>query len=238
MSERHPALPAPPARAATRLSAALALAVLAAGCGPDEDPAPEPRLLEIDGITITFEELQPYYDWLTSYRPELGVRTKYVWAMREHVLPLKLAQREFAEQRREQLALAEGLCSVATNIQELEQHSQLITDKTRSNLTRQSALLPVAMFLFDELTLNAVSPPIELPHGIFVVSAFERFESQLVMADYVDALQVGFLTHTALEWEQYWRAKRQEIGKQVTFVHPDYRDDMPDWIELPKPNKP
>lgn len=222
-----------------RCATALAAALLHCSCGQaSPSAADDPRLIEVDGITVTFEELQPYVDWLTAYRPELGVRTKYMWALREHVLPLKLARREFAEERAAQRELADGLCSVATNIQELEQRSELVKDKSRSNLTRQSALLPVAMFLFDELTLNAVSPPIELPHGFFVVSAYERFESQLVMADYVDALQVGFITHTAVAWEKYWRAKRQEIGRKVTFLHPDYRDDMPPWLQAPAPEKP
>lgn len=226
-------------RVTTRSALALS-ALLAVGCAPEQRSSErgDPRLIEVDGISITFEELQPYFDWLTRYRPELGVRTKYVWAMREHVLPLKLAEREFAAQRAEQRALADGLCSVATNINELEQRTQLVSDKSRSNLTRQSAMLPVAMFLFDELTLNAVSQPISLPHGYFVVSAYERHESPLVMADYVDALQVGFITHTALEWQLYWTQKRAEIGAQVTFLHPDYRDDMPDWIQPPPAEKP
>jgi len=226
-------------RATWQLALGLS-ALLLAGCEPAAAPTgrDDPRLIEVDGIAVTFDELQPYYDWLTAYRPGLGVRTKYVWAMREHVLPLKLAEREFAAQRAEKLELAEGLCAVATNIRELEQRTELVTDKARSNLTRQSAVLPVAMFLFDELTLNAVSPPIPLPYGFFVVSAYERHDSQLVMADYVDALQVGFITHTALEWQKYWTAKRAEIGARVTFVHPDYRDDMPDWIQVPAPEKP
>ena len=225
---------------ARRLCAAATAALTLAACGGGAAPKPEeePRLIVIDGITVTFADLQPYYDWLTEFRPGLGVRTKYAWALREHVLPLKLAEREFPTQRAEQRKLAHGLCSVATNVMELEQRSALIKDKTRSNLTRQSALLPVAMFLFDELTLNAVSQPIELPHGIFVVSAYERHESPLVMADYVDALQVGFITHTSLEWQKYWIEKRAELGRKVTFLHPDYRDDMPDWIQPPQTEKP
>ena len=94
------------------------------------------------------------------------------------------------------------------------------------------------MFLFDELTLNAVSQPLELPHGVFVVSAYERHDDALVMGDYVDALQVGFLTHTSQEWQEYWAGKRAEIGAKVAFIHPDYRDDMPDWIQPPRPDKP
>jgi len=233
------------ARTTTCSLLAIAATLLLPGCDQQPDPRKDPRLIEIDGITITFEDLKPYYDWLTAYRPEAGERTKYTWALREHVLPLKLAQREFPKERAEQKKAAESLRSVVTYIQDLEKQSELITNKTRSNLTRQSALLPVAMFLFDDLTinsvdltLNTVSDPIELPHGFFLVSAYERHESQLVMADYVDALQVGFITHTANQWQEYWTQKRQEIGKKVTFLHPDYRDDMPPWIQVPQPEKP
>ena len=67
-----------------RASCAALLALALGACGsaatdPDRD---DPRLIELDGITITFEELQPYYDWLTEFRPGIGVRTKYMWAMR------------------------------------------------------------------------------------------------------------------------------------------------------------
>ena len=213
--------------------AATLLALALAACDTGAGAADDPRLIAVDGVEVTFAELQPYFEWLTEFRPGLGERTKYTWAMREHVLPLKIAQREFATERAQQRALAEGLCSVATNIKELERRAALITDKRRSDLTRQSAALPVAMFLFDDFTLNAVSQPIELPHGFFVVGAYDRHESPLVMADYVDALQVGFITHTALDWQKYWSTKREEIGSKVTFLHPDYRDDMPDWIQPP-----
>ena len=222
----------------SRAAALLALALTACDGGAGmKTAADDARLIEVDGVAVTFAELQPYFEWLTEFRPGLGERTKYTWAMREHVLPLKFAQREFAGERAQQRALAEGLCSVATNIKELEQRAALITDKRRSDLTRQSAALPVAMFLFDDFTLNAVSQPIELPHGFFVVSAYDRHESPLVMADYVDALQVGFITHTALDWQKYWQSKREEIGAKVTFLHPDYRDDMPDWIQPPTPEE-
>ena len=213
-------------------------------CSEDKQvPAADPRLLVIDGIEITFEDLQPYYDFLTNYRPELGTKTKYMWALNNHVLPLKVAQRTFPKERAEKLALAQGLCSVATNIYELEKHSELIEDKVRSNLTRQSAMLPVAMYLFDTkdtiaVNTNAVSPPIELAQGYFVVGSFVLNESPLVMADYADTLQVGFVTHASKEWREWWENKQLTMGEKVTFVHPDYRDDLPKWMKLPKDKKP
>ena len=80
----------------------------------------------------------------------------------------------------------------------------------------------------------------EQPYLILSVPAVGSSPSDVsrLMADYVDALQVGFITHTSLEWQKYWVEKRAELGRKVTFLHPDYRDDMPDWIHPPKPEKP
>ena len=221
------------------MAAIITLTGLSHSCAqdPKKPPKQDPRLLVIDGIEVTFEDLKPYYDFLTTNRPEAGEKTKYVWALRDHVLPLKVARRAFAKERAEQLSLAEGLCSVATNVYELEEQSKLIEHKTRSNITRQSAMLPVSLFVFDPANTNAVSPPIELPQGYFVVGTFDLKEGPLVMTDYVDCLQVGFVTHTSLAWRTWWEEEQQRIGSKVTFVHPDYRDDLPPWIKVPKDKK-
>lgn len=217
--------------------------MLANACSSKQvSPKDDPRLLVIDGIEITIAELKPYVEWLASYRPGLGVKTTNVWALREHVLPLKFAQREFPEQRQKQLDLAQGLCSVASNIYELEEQSKLIGHKTRSNLTRQSAMLPVAKWLFepDQVNINAVSPPIELAQGYFVVGGYDFHSSPLLMTEYVDSLQVGFVTHTSKEWRVWWENEQLTLGKKVTFMHPDYRDNLMEmgWLELPKDKKP
>lgn len=223
-----------------RAVGAIALAaVLSQACSdPAIDPRKDPRLLVIDGIEITFEELQPYFKFLSDSWPEAGEKTKYIRALREHLLPLKVGQRNFPKERAEQLELAKGLCSVATNVYELEQQSQLIEHKTRSNLTAQSAMLPVAMFAFEPTNTNAVSPPIELAQGYFVVGTFELHQSPLKIADYVDALQVGFVTHTSRAWRTWYENEQLTMGKKVTFVHPDYRDSLPEWMEIPKDKKP
>lgn len=243
MSEPHPSPSQPPrtpwlARGIATIATIATVAVLADACSGKPTPKPEARLLVIDGIEITFEELKPYVDWFRAYRPELGIKTTHIWALRDHILPLKVAQRAFPAERAKQLALAEGLCSVSTNIYELEKQSKLINHKTRSDLTRQSAMIPVAMWLFDELNTNAVSAPVELAQGYFVVGSFEYNHSPLVMADYVDALQVGFVTHTSKKWREWWENEQLTMGKKVTFVHPDYRDNLPQWMDPPKDKKP
>lgn len=220
-----------------RLSLGLALCLAANSCG-DAVPTEEHRLLVIDGIEITLDELAPFTEFYESYMPESGVRTRHMKALLDYVLPLACARRSFPEQRAEQLALAQGLCSVADNVAELEQHSELLTDKRRAKLTRSDALLPVAMYVFQPENTLAVSPPLELPHGWFVVASYDYHESRLDYVDFVDTLQVGFITHTSQQWSDWWHEERQRIGALVTFVHPDYRDDMPDWIQVPSERTP
>ncbi|HEB52072.1 MAG TPA: hypothetical protein ENI87_02330 [bacterium] len=222
-----------PNRASRRGALGAALALVLSGCAREE-PAVERRLLVIDGIEITFDELKPYVDFIDTFEPETGTKTKHVWVMRDYLLPLKVARRTFAKEREEQRKLAEGLRSVADNVAELERQAELIKHKARRDITRKSAFLPVAMWAFDPLNTLAVSPPLELPAGWFVVGVYDFHESPMVTTDYVDALQVGFVTHTSKEWRAFWEAEKQRIGDKVTFVHPDYRDDLPKWMTPPQ----
>lgn len=239
----RPSQPPKPSRGPV-IARAVVIALLATtalilgACSDKSPPVEEKRMLVIDGIEILFEDLRPYVEFIESYRPAVGEKTKNVWVMRDHVLPMFAARRAFGEERAVMLERANALCSVATNILELEQHSKLIEHKRRSNMTRINAKLPVAMFLFDELMTNAVSPPIELPQGYFVVGSYDLNISPLTIADFVDALQVGFVTHTSKDWRVWWESEQLRIGAKVTFVHRDYRDDLPPWMTVPKDKKP
>lgn len=214
------------------LPVALAVAAAAAACGR-EAPA-ETRLLVLDGIEITLADVEPYVAFYDSYLPEGGRKSKVLRALDDHLIPLRLAQRAFPEERARLRAQAEALCSVATNAYELEQQSQQVKDKRRSNLTRSTALLPVAMHVFDPARVGAVSPPIELPHGWFVVGVFDLQPSPgLVMADYVDALQVGFVTHPSPQFQAWYLEQQGLLADKAAFVHPDFEHAMPPWLRVP-----
>ncbi len=200
----------------------------------DSAPAAEPRLLVVDGIEITLADVEPYVRFLDSFLPEGGHKTKVQRVLDEYILPLRFAQRAFPAQRHEQFVHAQALCSVATNTDELEERSKLIQDRKHSNLTRLHAQLPVAVFLFDPLLHRSVSPPIEVPTGWFVAGCVEMHESALAVDDYCEALQVGFVTHTAGEWHTWLLSEQTRVADRVTFVHPDYREAMPAWLKLPK----
>lgn len=211
----------------------LAALLACGGCG-EEAPAATDRLLVVDGLEISLAEVEPYVAFLDSFLPEGGRKAKILRILDEHVLPLRLAQRAFPEQRQQQLTRARGLCEVATNAVELDDQSRLLQERTRRNVSRLQPRLPVAMFLFEPLRTGSVSPPLEVPSGYVVAAAFDLFESALMIDDYVDALQVGFMTHDAENWGVWLAKEKQRVATLVTYVHPDYREAMPPWLQLPK----
>lgn len=218
-----------------RNSALGALALLLAACG-DKTPAPESRLLVVDGIEIGLTEVEPYIGFLTGFMPNAGRKTCVQLVLDQYLLPLRLAQRAFPTQRAEQRERAQALRSVATNVEELEQRAASLPPNMKDvrNLRRTHALLPVAIFLFDEMLQGSVSPPIEVPSGYFVVGCLEMHESASKLDDHCKALQVGFVTHAAKEWQEWLDAEHARVADKVTFVHPDYREALPTWLKPPK----
>lgn len=211
----------------------LLLTLLLPACG-DAPPAPPTNLLVIDGIEITLAEVEPYVAFMDSYLPEGGRKAKVQRVLEEHLLPLHLARRGFAEQRQQQLEKALVLCSVATNAIELEEQSKLLHDRTRQVVTRIQPKLPVAMFLFDPLLTGSVSAPLEVPFGYIVATCHDIMQSAVALDDRADALQVAFATHPAGEWHDWIVTEQRRIANKVTWVHPDYREAMPPWLTLPR----
>ncbi|MFY9344070.1 MAG: hypothetical protein WAT39_16390 [Planctomycetota bacterium] len=214
---------------------AVATGLLLTSCGADA-PAEEQRLLVLDGIEITLADVQPYVAFYDSCVPEGGRKTKVQRVLEEHLIPLRLAQRAFPAERAEQKARAEALVATAGNIHELEKQTALLdTNKVRRNMTRLQAMLPIAMFLFDPQRVGATSPPLELPSGFWVAAAYELKESPgLQLDDYVDALQVAFVTHPSGDFMQWYQQQKQALADKATFVHPDHLTAMPPWIHPPK----
>ena len=211
---------------------ALLLAAASTGCS-EKGPAPS-LLLVIDGISIQLDEVEPYVRFLDEFVPEGGRKTKVQRALEEQLIPLRLAQRAFPNERASLLAQAQTLCGVATNAIELEQHAKALEHQRRAHFARLHAKLPIAMFLFDPLKLGSVSPPIEVPEGWSVVAGFDMRQGALALDDSVDALQVAFYTHGGRDWSQWLDAEKLRVADKVTYVHPDYVHALPDWVHPPK----
>ena len=219
------------------LPAALCACLAVAGCRrhapvKPAEPGPEQRLLVVDGITITFGDLQPYADFLDRYWADAGRRTKLAKVLDDYVLPLRLAQRAFPAERQEQLDKAKGLRSVAGNSIELEQAAKDL-GVPRKSVSPGRVEIPTAMFLFDELRTNSVSEPIELPWGYRVCTAFELHHASVAVDDMAEALMIGFPTHDRAAWDAWLAGERQRIARKVTWVHSDYRDILPPWLKTP-----
>lgn len=222
--------------ASTAPALLLPLLLLAACADPPPETPPPPAatdvLLRLDGLEITFGEVEPWVKWLDEAMPEGGHRTKVQKVLQDYLVPLKLAQRSFAEQRRPLREQAHQLRSVATNVAELEQQGAQATIR-RQNLARSQIDLPVAAFLFDPLTTRGTSEPIEVPRGFLVAAAHDLRVAGSTVHDLVDAVMVGFMTHTAADFETWKTAEQERVADRATYIHPGYREAMPTWLKLP-----
>lgn len=231
-------------RAARLLAGSLLATFCLSGCGDPPavvqppvgptvaEPKPTDVLLRIDGLEITFGEVVPHVAFLHSFAPQWASRVKFRRVLDEFTIPLHLARRAFPAQRQQMEERSRHLRSVATNAIELEQQGAQQVIK-RKDLTRRSVELPLAAFLFDPLLTGSVSEPIEVPRGWVVASAYEVKQAALVLDDLVDSVQVGFLTHTPGDWSTWIDLEKHRVASKVTYVHPDYREYLPEWIQLP-----
>lgn len=210
--------------------------VLLAGSGCTDKPVAETRLLVLDGIEIRLDELTPYLDFLLDSVPEGGRKTAVQRVLQEHLLPLRLAERAFPQERAAVRSLAETMKQVAGNAVELEQHASAMPTKRRANYPRLHARLPVAMFLFRPENLGAVSDVLAMPEGFVLVGSFDLHDSVQALQQSVDAIEVGFFTHDGAGFRDWLAAEQARVAGKLTFVHPDYVFALPDWIKpLQKP---
>lgn len=220
----------------TSRSLLLLLAAASAFAACDDAPAtPKPApdvMLIVDGIEIKVAEVERYAAVLAATAPELSRKTVHRHLLENYVLPLRLAQREFAARRAELRQQAAALADVATNVLELEQRSTQLFAK-RKSITRRQVEPPVAEFAFDREKMGSVSGVLEVPHGFIVAGCYDILESAVVNEDVADLLQVGFSTHTNAEWSDWLRQTFEKIADKVTYVHPDHRESLPTWMKLP-----
>ncbi len=218
-------------------SPALLVLLALASCGGSQpqapkQPAPTDVLLRLDGLEITFGEVEPYVKFLDEAMPEGGRLTKVQKVLQDFAVPLALARRAFPEQRAAMRERAAMLRSVATNVAELEQQAAQQT-MSRKLVARGQVDLPVAAFLFDPLQTRGVSDVLEVPRGFVVAAAHEIREGSTTVYDLVDAVLVGFATHTPIEFETWKQLEQERVAAKATYIHPDYRDAMPTWLRLP-----
>jgi hypothetical protein len=228
---------------ATRRSllAATAIALLTAlpacsKCSADPSPKPAAKapqatdpLLVLDGLTITFGDVQSGVDYFDTLQTEVSRRTKMQRVLEEFTLPLMFARREFAPQRAQMLERAKAFAAVAGNSYEVEERGKDRNGERRT-VTPRDVEIPIAQFLFDQSNIGARSQPIELPQGYVVVASFNVDQGGIATADRCDAVQVPFYTHTRAEYREWLRSLQESLPKKLTYFHPDYRDALPPWL--------
>lgn len=227
------------------LTAAAAAALLLAltGCSRETAatgtgaPAQAPLtadtlLLTLDGIEFRWGEASGYVAFYDSIYPQWSLRTKLRKVLEDHLVPLRLAQRAFPELRTEQLQKARAMQSVCGNALELARKAEGLHHR-RGEVGLQLVEVPIAVYLLDRAKLGSVSDPIELPQGYMLCGALDLREGGVVGDDLVDAVQVPFQTHDHPTFRKWLDEQQALLARKASFVHPDYRNAMPVWLQLP-----
>jgi len=212
--------------------------------GPQHDPQPaaEARgdvVLIVDGMEITAQEVHAFDESLRAFHPAVGRDTLARHVLTTHVLPLRAAQRAFADERadlaREALAYSQevqgdgypGLAATGPM-----RGGYRAERKPRGNLS-----LPLQEWAFAKERLYAVSPPLEVPEGFQVAAAYEFHDSISSGTEMVDVYVVPFMVLGRDEFAQWWEAERARLATRCTWVRSDHRHALPTWLQPPAPSR-
>lgn len=205
-----------------------------AGNGGTPDAGPDEVLLIVDGLSITRAQVHEFDDYVLFYDSKVGRKHLARHVLDDFVLPTALARRAFAAERRTLFAKAKEL-SDACQIEGLEallRYGKLQGGYPWQRKVRSKLRWSLGRWAFDEEHLLAVSPPLEMPQGFYVIAA-ESLEPELSRAfDRVTVYLVPFLTHVAAGTFQPWlRGEKERIADRVEYVHPELEGALPPWLQ-------
>ena len=215
--------------------AALGASHVACAEEPEQANVPPPDLiLELDGMRFWRHEIEPLLDQLLAVNPRRGRVSAAVGILDTHLIPLKLAERAFAERRREMRERAEALARVVGNggYPKLVAVGRQVAGDPPEELSPRSAFpLPVAAWAFDDDRIGQVSPVLASAAGFSLVSTY-RIERELSSdGDLVEAFHVSFPTHAPEELAAWLALAKTDLAGKVSYVHPDYRRSLPPWLQ-------
>lgn len=212
------------------------IGLILCACGPEDQPSPPPGVvLEVDGLEITAEELAQFDDYFESLDPTMGRNYRTREFLDQFVLPLRLAQRAFPEDRAEKrqratvLAEAIGNGGYSALVERGEVYGGYKPDHPYS---RNDLPLPVARFVFDENHLFQVSPPIEVAQGFALIATYRLMQGISTVQDRAEVYFVPFYTLDSSQFATWYEVQKDRIRNRVTYVHPDYRQALPSWFVL------
>jgi hypothetical protein len=209
------------------------------GCEEDPRLAPEPPpglVMEIDGLQIWAREIEPWVAYVETVDRRTGRDAAIRGILDNHLIPLKLAQRAWAEPRDELRRRAEALARVVRNggYPELVAKGRAVAGEPLAQTTGRLDLpLPIGAWAFDEDRIGHVSPLLETPQGFSLFSTYRIERGITRTVDRVEAYQVPFYTHPPVEFAAWLVEARAAVSDKVTYVHPGYRRALPPWVKLP-----
>lgn len=213
--------------------ALLACAGLLA-CGGEDPPAPATRpadvVLEFDGLTITRGEIEAFFPYLEALDPTLGLNYRRRVILAKHLIPLKLAQRAFAEPRAGLKARAEALVRNVGNggYPDLVAKSRHMGGyQAKDPLSRNELAFAATPFAFDREHLGQVRGPIEVPQGFVVLATAHVTDALTKVMEKAEVWQVPFFHHDGAAFGKWVAEALRAAGRKVTYVHPEYRDVLP-----------
>jgi len=222
--------------ACTPATLATALFVACDDSAPRVPQRPAGLILEIDGLEVWQRDLEPLLRYVDSVDRRIGEKARVRAILGNHLIPLRLAQRAFAEQRSELRRRCAALHSAVGNEAYpglVAKGKAVVGDRGAIHAGRQDLPLPVAAYVFDPANLGMMSPVLEVPQGFCLIAASDVLAGATRASDAVDAFQVGFYTHDPVTFGAWLRQAEREVATRLTYVNPDYKDSLPPWIVIP-----
>jgi hypothetical protein len=217
------------------------LLAVAAACADDYgDPAAWPAglVLQVDGLQVWEHEVAPLVSYLASVDRRAGRRTRLAAILSAHLLPLKLAQRAFAAERAALRPRCEALRRAVDNggFPELVAKGRVVPGASHLRLGRHELPLPLQSYAFAAENLGQTSPVLEVPQGFALIATEHLAPGTSRADDLADVFQVPFYSHSPDDFAAWLRGAQAAVAGRVEYVHPDYRDALPPWLDPPAPH--
>jgi hypothetical protein len=217
------------------LLAAATTGAILWGC-EDQDPGPPPApaagvILEVDGLRVMRQEVEDWYAYVESYQPTAGRMQAIAYFIETHLLPLRAAERDFPEARARALDKAHGLQSVAGNSLELQDKGPGLPEYVpATNYSRTDLEPAVVDYAFALENLGRVSEPIATPRGFVLAASIDMIPGGTTFSDRVRLCRADFWMSGDQEYFDWIRDLRSRLEGKVTYLDPDFRHAVPDWL--------
>lgn len=213
-----------------RVAPALLLVLAACGESSPPDARSDGVILEVDGLRFTRAEVARFDAYVDSIDRRVGRNTRTMGILERHLIPLKLAERAFPEERRTQRERCEALARVVGNGGYPELALKGAAVGKEIVVTPSELPMAIAAWMFEDEHLGRVSPVLETPQGFCLAASYDIRRAATRPQDVAEGFLATFYTHDATEFGAWLKQAEAAIAGHVTYVDPDYRDAIPPWL--------